>query len=160
MTNNSKGKVNFYQVAGETPSKVDAALPALLKNLLQKGHKVVLRCPSVERRDRLNNMLWDFAPTEFLPHGVPEDGKSKNQPIILTDDDSVPNNADMCIAIGGVLGTSIGAEDIFSFAAVLDIFNSSEAQTKNARLRWKSLKNQEVELSFLAQTESGWQKKA
>jgi DNA polymerase-3 subunit chi len=154
-----KVKVNFYQVAGETPSKVDSALPSLLNNLLDKGHRVVLRCPSLERRDRLNNMLWDFIPESFLPHGVAEDGRSEKQPVFLTCDDTNPNNADICIAIGGVLGTEPNLKDVSSFTMVLDIFNSSQAQTKNARLRWKHLKEQEADLAFFAQIEGKWQKK-
>ena len=151
--------VNFYQVNGTTPGEVDAVLPALLTKALDAGLNVVIHCPSLDRRDRLNSWLWTFSQNVFLPHGVAEDGQVEHQPIFLTADDSVPNEAQVCVILGGAMGEEVSTTDLSRYQKVLDVFDSSEGQTQNARKRWKFLKEQEAELTYFAQTAQGWQKR-
>ena len=152
--------VNFYQVSTTTPAGVDAVLPDLLEKALAQNLRVVVRCPSLDRRDRLNNTLWSVNKTSFLPHASAEDGYSAHQPIFLTVEDTVPNNAHVCIILGGALGNQPQAVDLEKYQKVLDVFDSGEDQVKAARQRWKHLKDQEISRTYFAQTKNGWQKRA
>ena len=152
-------KISFYQVSGTTPAAVAEALPALLAKALQAGPRVVVRCPTVERRDRLNQTLWQYEATAFLPHGIGEDGHAEHQPVLITADDSRPNNATVLVAVSGALGAQPALAELTAYARVLDVFAATDTQTTAARQRWQALKTQQASLTYYAQTEQGWQQR-
>ncbi|PIZ31454.1 MAG: DNA polymerase III subunit chi [Alphaproteobacteria bacterium CG_4_10_14_0_8_um_filter_53_9] len=60
--------ISFYHISGETPATADTALPALLSKILSTGQKVAVICPTPERLHRLDETLWTYQKTSFLPH--------------------------------------------------------------------------------------------
>lgn len=148
-------EVSFYQVMNATPASVDATLPALLEKALKSGKTVVVKCPSVERMERLDEALWSYKPESFLPHGTKEDANSENQPIFLTTEDENPNGAEILVTVSGATST-----DFSSFERVLDMFEASDIQKQNARMRWKDLKDKGYPLTYYAYENGKWGKKA
>lgn len=147
--------ISFYQVGGKTPAAVDGVLPVLLEKVLSKGHKIAICCASEERMERLDDVLWDYAPESFLPHGTVDEPNAENQPILLSTNTDSLNEADVLVLVGGVM-----PEDVTPYKRILDMFDSSDAQTQAARKRWKEWKSQDASLSYFAYENDKWVKKA
>ena len=147
--------ISFYQVMNATPASVDATLPALLNKALQSGKNVVVKCPSVERMERLDEALWTFKEDSFLPHGTQADKFAEKQPIYLTTEDENPNGAEILVVISGATSA-----DFSSYERVMDMFEASDIQKQNARKRWKDLKSKGYPLAYFAHKDGKWSKEA
>lgn len=148
-------EVSFYQVLNATPASVDATLPILLEKALHTGKTVVVKCPNVERMQRIDEALWAYKEESFLPHGTPDDGFKENQPIYLTTEDENPNNAEILVMVSGAT-----SDDFSSYERVLDMFEASDIQKQSARERWADLKNKGYPLAYFAHENGKWSKKA
>jgi DNA polymerase-3 subunit chi len=149
-------RVDFYHLQSK---KLEDVLPKLLEKAYGVGKKAVVRVGNVERVEFLNGVLWTYDEQSFLPHGSKKDGAAAMQPIWLTADDDVPNEAEFLFLVDGANAES---QEIAKFERVFNIFdgNSSEALEK-ARAFWKELKNQGVEVFYWQQSANGsWQQKA
>jgi DNA polymerase-3 subunit chi len=138
-----------------TPAAMEGALPGLLEKVLSAGHTIVLRCENNKRLQQLNDALWTYSPTSFMPHNIMEKGMECETPISLTSENENPNNANILITVSGA-----NAEDKEKYDRVLDIFEGSEIQRTAARKRWQTYKEEGAELAYFANEGGKWVKKA
>lgn len=145
--------IRFYHL---TTSPLERALPQLLEKAAGAGFRVVVKAGSDEAVEKLNTLLWAYAPDSFLPHGSAADGRPAEQPVWLTAQDENPNSATLLAVTDGSTPALEG------YARLLDLFDGSdEAAVQAARLRWKAYKDAGHELQYWQQTESGgWTQKA
>lgn len=142
---------SFYQVMDALPASVDRALPKLLEKALGAGHKIVVACPTAERARRLNDTLWNYDSSSFLPHGTEEDGNAELQPVYITAEGENPNSADILLKVSGA-----AVEDVSAYSRVLDVFEAAEGQKQSARKRYKALKDEGAELTYFAYEGGKW----
>ena len=146
-------EIGFYHLLS-TP--LERALPRLLERARAQGHRIIVRAASVERVEHLSALLWTYDEASFLAHGAARDGNAAAQPIWLSEHAENPNEATILMLVDGV-----EAEDLSSFARILDLFDGNdEAAVEAARERWRRAKEAGHTLTYWQQTEKGWEKKA
>lgn len=147
-------QIDFYQLQSENQGAFDDALPKILTKILDNGKTVAVIVPSDAMARRLDERLWVSEPTDFLPHEV-AGGEASSAPIVLVSKgvDNLPT-ADIYMSLNGAL-----EEFPAGVVRVLEMFTSSEKQVAAARVRWKRYKEAHS-LSYYAESEKGWQKKA
>lgn len=145
-------EVNFYHL---TRSSLEDALPRLLVKTLQAGERAVVLLGSVERVEALNTHLWTYDPNGFLPHGAQRDGEAERQPVWLTHLDENPNKATFLFVADRAKSDRVG-----DYKRCFEMFDGrdDEAVTE-ARVRWKSYKEQGHTIVYWQQTDGGWEKK-
>lgn len=152
-------QINFYHTAGETPAALDAALPSLLTKILATGTQTLVVCPTPARASRLDETLWTYADTAFLPHGTLEAAHPEHQPILISH--SEVENAQPQNRLPLVLAGAESALPAFtSQEKILYLFTSAQADVTRARPLFKSLKEQGHTVTYFQQNEKGWAKKA
>jgi DNA polymerase III subunit chi len=147
-------EIGFYHLQN-TP--LERALPKLLEKAVERGMKALVLTGSPERSEQLNEVLWNYDPTSFLPHGIEKDGAAERQPVYLTNQDENPNAASLLILVDGMESANAA-----SFARIIDMFDgTSDTAVAAARQRWKTQKDAGLPLTYWQQTErGGWEKKA
>ena len=154
--------IAFYHTGGDTPAALDAVLPALLEKAVAGGNTILLVAPTAARQQRLDEALWSYRDTAFLPHGKPEDGVVEGQPILIVSAEEPLTG----YAAGRIPVVLAGAESVLDalLAAapgrVLYMFSAAVADVERGRGLFKQLKAAGHELSYYLQTEKGWEKKA
>ena len=133
---------------------VDAVLPGLLHKVVQAGHRVLVCCPTRQRAEELDTLLWTFHPVSFLPHATTADVMAARQPVLLADEESNLNNADVLLTLDGAMPAADAAYD-----TVLDVFSAADSAVAAARDRFKNYRTRGVELAYFAHEGGGWQKK-
>ncbi|MEC8132384.1 MAG: DNA polymerase III subunit chi, partial [Pseudomonadota bacterium] len=87
-------EVLFYHLERQTLEQV---LPRLVQASLGRDWRVVVKAGSPERIQALNTHLWTWADDVFLPHAAVGDARftefAADQPVWLTHEDDVPNDA-------------------------------------------------------------------
>lgn len=131
-------------------------MPELLAATLSRGWRAVVLCAGEERLRDLDDHLWTYHDSAFLPHGTAKDGRAERQPIWLTLEDERPNEANVCFLVDGA-DTSRATD----YERVIRIFDGRDEEAiAGARAAWKSAKAVGHEVTYWQEGESGRFEKA
>jgi len=152
-------EVSFYHL---TRRKLEQALPVLLEKSLARGWRVAVQARDAKRLQNLDDFLWSFEPTKFLPHGTKADGAPETQPIYLTIEGDNPNAADARFLIDGVNAAPLLNDPASApkTRAVLMFDGNDAMELQAAREQWKELRDAGFELVYFQEDERGaWAEK-
>ncbi len=153
-------EVWFYHLQRQP---LERALPTLLERSLARGWRAVVQAVSEPRLEKIDELLWSYAPDSFLPHGTQKDGEPETQPIFLTLGADNPNRADVRFFVENAelapiladVGSAPGARAILLFDG------NDDAAIAAARIQWRQLKDAGHALSYWRQSDDGkWEKQA
>jgi DNA polymerase-3 subunit chi len=148
-------EVRFYHLLEQ---RLERVLPQLLELSLQRGWRVVVQAASDERIEALDTHLWTYRDDSFLPHGTARNPDAAEQPVLLTADDTNPNNATVRFLIDGAPLPA----DLSPYERLVLIFDGNDDDlVARAREQWMQAKAQGHEASYWQPDESGrWVQKA
>lgn len=108
----------------------------LVRKAWLAGHRVLVNLPAAQR-DAFDQLLWTFAPHEFVPHCASTDPLAAQTPVVL-------------VAAGD---DAVGCDDILvnfddqlpvmaqRFARVIEIVGRDDASVAAARIRFKQYRD-------------------
>jgi DNA polymerase-3 subunit chi len=152
-------EVSFYHL---TRRRLEEALPVLLEKSLARGWRVAVQALDAKRLAKLDDFLWSFEPTKFLPHGTKADGAPETQPVYLTIEGDNPNGADVRFLIDGVNAAPLLSDPANApkARAVLMFDGNDAMELQAAREQWKELRDAGFELVYFQEDERGaWAEK-
>ena len=140
-------QVDFYQLAGTAAEQV---IGSLAEKVLENDGRLLIVAEDEAFLARLDRILWDQAPTSFLPHGMVGAADDVRQPILLSTSVDAPNQArNMLIADG------IWREAALTYDRSFYLFDTITLE--GARLAWKLLSGREgIERRYWAQEDGKW----
>uniref|UniRef100_UPI00404898AD DNA polymerase III subunit chi n=1 Tax=Yoonia sp. TaxID=2212373 RepID=UPI00404898AD len=148
------GAVYFYHLT-ETP--LDQTLPMLVGKARGAGWRVLVRGRQTPHLERLDRVLWQGAPTGFLPHGLSGGAHDAQQPVLLGVD--VPGEGFDCVM--SVDGAALSAAEVGLLRRACILFDGNDdAALQHARGQWKMLSDAGCEAQYWAQDMGSWVKKA
>ena len=144
-------QVDFYQLAG-TPA--EQVIATLAEKVLEADGRLLIVAQDEAQLARLDRLLWNQAPSSFLPHGVVGGADDARQPILLSTSPDAPNQArNMLIADG------LWREAALTYDRSFYLFD--DGTLEGARLAWKLLAGREgIERRYWAPEGTKWIKKA
>lgn len=148
-------EINFYVSSSSSVNSIYKLLPPLLTKIIQQKHKVLIACKDQQQMQSLDKFLWEFDKDEFLPHGTNLQENATEQPILITDESQNLNLADILICLSGKQ-----VNDFSSYLKVFDLFEGTEQQKQQGRIRWKEYKDKGYELSYYTSVNGKWTKQA
>jgi DNA polymerase-3 subunit chi len=144
-------QVDFYQL-GSTP--LEQVIASIAQKLQGEGKRLVIIAEDEALLSRLDRMLWDVAPTSFLPHAPSGGSDDARQPILLSMSPDAPNLARNLLIADGQW-----REAALTFERAFYLFDT--ATLEGARLAWKLLAGREgVERRYWAQEQGKWVQKS
>jgi DNA polymerase-3 subunit chi len=146
-------EILFYHLQRQP---LEAVLPLLLEKCLARGWRVVVQAAGEERVAALDDLLWTFGDSSFLPHGTARDGFTERQPVFLTTADDNPNGADVRVLVDGAEGP-----DLAAYARVLIPFDGNDPDmVASTRQRWTRERAAGHDLTYWQQDDAGrWDKR-
>ena len=148
------GAVYFYHLT-ETP--LDQTVPMLVGKARGAGWRVLVRGRQTPHLERLDRVLWQGAPTGFLPHGLSGGAHDAQQPVLLGVD--VPGEGFDCVM--SVDGAALSAAEVGLLRRACILFDGNDdAALQHARGQWKMLSDAGCEAQYWAQDMGSWVKKA
>ena len=145
-------QVDFYHL---TATPLERVLPVIAERVLGGGGRLLIVEEDAGRRDRLDRLLWEYAPASFLPHGQAGTGDDGSQPVLIAPDTRADNGArNIALADGRWRDEALGFDRAFLFF--------DEERVADARRAWKGLATHEgVARHYWKQKENGgWEKAA
>ncbi len=112
--------------------------------------QLVLLCADAQQAAALDEALWTFSDTDFLPHVLANDALAAHTPIIISADTNaaLPHH-DMLVNLSAATPTQLG-----SFQRVFEIISTDPADAAAGRLRYAAYKQQGHSLTHFVATPS------
>ena len=143
---------NKLEYACRLTRKIWSATPEgqPVRNIVMVGERADLQ--------KLNDLLWEFSSTDFLPHCFIEEESAAETPIVLTDDFASPalNNiphADVMIHLGMRMPANVSAL-VERFPRIVEVVTVNEAERLAGRERYKAYRDLGHELNNFDQSKS------
>ena len=144
-------RVDFYQL-GAIPH--EQVIGALSEKLLKGGERLLVLSDDEGQLARLDRMLWDHAPSSFLPHGSAGGSEDSRQPILLSTSPDAANRARNLLIADGKW-----REAALAFNRAFYLFDADTLE--DAREAWRSLvARDDVERHYWANEDGRWVEKA
>ena len=146
--------VRFYHL---TRSRLEDALPIMLRRTLEREARAVVRFSTPERLADIDEALWTFDDAEFIPHGHEDTGFADQQPVWLTQGLDNPGEGTYLFITDGA---AIDGFEGFEVCCVL-FDGRHEPAVVEARQRWAEIKGGDgvSELRYWQQNQrGGWEK--
>ncbi|MEM9421799.1 MAG: DNA polymerase III subunit chi [Pseudomonadota bacterium] len=138
-------EVLFYHLE---QSRLEDVLPGLLQRTLERGWRAMVKTPSDEMADAIDDHLWTFLDDSFLPHGCGED--DDDQPVWITSDDGSGTTREVLFLVGGA---DVPTEVHKQFTRSVLLFDGSFAPA--AREVWKAVKGAQLKGTYWRQSAGG-----
>ncbi|MCP4818901.1 MAG: DNA polymerase III subunit chi [Shimia sp.] len=149
------GAAYFYHL---TQRPMDATLPILLEKARGAGWRIVVRGTDQGRMMWLDEKLWSQGPESFLAHGVAGGPHDALQPILLTTDVAVPNEAGCIMSVDGAV---VSPQEVKDAERVCILFDAHDMEAvAYARTQWKTLTDAGCAAQYWSEESGNWQKKA
>ena len=121
-----------------------------VRHIVMIGEKAVLK--------KLDELLWTFSATDFLPHCFIEDEAAAETPIVLSDDFASPAltnlpHADVMIHLGMRMPQDVAAL-VARFPRIVEVVTVDEAERLAGRERYKAYRDLGHELHNFDQSKS------
>ena len=141
-------QISFYHL---TRLSLEKSLPKLLEKILSQGLRTVVVAETEPQVQILNDTLWTYHPTSFLPHGTEKEGRAADQPVWITSKIENPNGAQVLF-----FATLQKKEGFDAFSRVLYMFDGNRPENlEKAGSLWKKYKEEGHALAYWQQDAEG-----
>lgn len=83
MTNTESPRVDFYHLQDNSLNKLQRFCCRLVEKACGQGHRVFLCAQDESEAARLDDLLWSFSDSSFLPHCRQGDADAADSPVII-----------------------------------------------------------------------------
>ncbi|MEM1409220.1 MAG: DNA polymerase III subunit chi [Pseudomonadota bacterium] len=135
--------VYFYHLERSEPRNV---LPSLLEKTLQRGWRALVKAPTSEELEALDDALWTYRDDSFLPHGTDDPA----HPVLLSLASDPANGAEAAFLAPGATMTP---DEMRQFERCVLLFMPDGAEA--ARAQWRILKEEGFAVTYWKQTLEG-----
>jgi len=113
----------------------------LTSKVWKMGNKVYIYTDSEKQADILDDLLWTFHDTSFLPHRKIDNTGQYEEPVVLGWTEEIPDERDILFNLSSSVPVFAG-----SFERVVEIVGGNEDSKQQARLRYKTYREQDFDL--------------
>jgi DNA polymerase III subunit chi len=125
-------RVDFYVIDSPSERQHERLVCRLAERAWRAGHSVHIRCADAERASSVDDLLWSYQDTTFLPHAQQHTEAAEKVPVIIGYGDQTPGTADVLINLGHDVA------DYFSrFERVLETTGADTTARAAARERYR-----------------------
>jgi DNA polymerase-3 subunit chi len=127
-------RIDFYVQKQISQTTHEHLICKITEKAWQNQHEIFLLCTNTEQVNRLDELLWTFSSTSFIPHSSTcDDG---GQAVILSTEKKTLKNYEILINL-----THDVPEYAGKFSRVIESTGYNEAMRENARKKYKYYKD-------------------
>lgn len=130
-------QVRFYALSNkEKEARLQFAC-RLIEKAYSLGHSIYIQAASAEQANTLDELLWQFNRSSFIPHGLADSESAQGDTIIIGDKPPASSHSDVLINLGSQVSTAHG-----QFARINEIISADEESLLQGRQRYRFYKEQ------------------
>lgn len=130
-------QVRFYALSSQEKAARLQFTCRLIEKAYSLGHSIYVQAASAEQAKALDELLWQFNRSSFIPHGLADAEPSLGETIIIGEKPPNASHTDVLIN----LGTQASAAHA-QFARINEIISADEESLLQGRQRYRFYKEQ------------------
>ncbi len=142
MSQDSKPRIDFYKLNSQNSTSINRFCCQLTDKVVKMGHSVFIRTKDERETHLLDDMMWTYSDSSFLPHARQDDNADTDAPVIIGHRAS-PDTAYLLINLSDELPDSI-----HSYERIAEIINDAPDILHKGRLRYSSYKKDAYTLHY------------
>ena len=143
--------VNFYHLKN---SNTYSVLSKLIEKALEQEEQILIRTGSSTATNEIDEFLWSYDLSSFLPHSILGDQESTFNSIHISNEFDNPNNAQFFFVINT---GNVNSGEILRFKRSFILFNDDDLDILEfSQKLWMELKNKSVERKYWTQEDKRW----
>ena len=83
MSQDNKPRVDFYKLNSRNSTSINRFCCQLSDKVVKMGHSVFIRTKDARETQLLDDMMWTYSDSSFLPHAQLEDNDDTGVPVII-----------------------------------------------------------------------------
>jgi DNA polymerase-3 subunit chi len=137
-------KIDFYRIYDATPKAILTLACKLLEKAYQQKNNVYVNTSDEPTAHQLNESLWTFHDTSFIPHQLLGEKHTPTPPIEIGYESSYqPKHHDI------LLNLDTNIPPFFAeFERIIEIISEEEKQKENARNKYRQYNQQGYEIKI------------
>jgi DNA polymerase-3 subunit chi len=136
--------VEFYVFEKANEQQVDVALCHLIEKWYHAQWSVAILCPSIQKAQKLDQLLWSFNDQSFIPHEVVSTADTKAPILLCLDLSTIPQSFDVILNLSETAITTIKPTQM-----LVEIVFSEHTMQQLARERYKQYRDQGYQLKTI-----------
>lgn len=135
-------QIDFYFLQNQDAQGQIPFTCRLLDKIYHRGeHQIIVFAGDFDRARALDDMLWTFADTSFIPHTLADNPNNQQANIVISYDKLPDDKSDILINLSEQL-----LSDYQRFDRLLEIVPNEEPWRSNARQRFIHYRDQNLEI--------------
>lgn len=127
-------QIDFYLLSKDQPHQF---VCRLVDKIYRLGHRIFIHVASKEQAIELDESLWSFDPTSFIPHTIIDASeKSDDYPVLIGLEDNPQRAFDVMVNLAPALNTHFSR-----FQRVAEVIGNDDAERAAARERYRFYKD-------------------
>ena len=129
-------RVDFYVQAAEAPKGHLTLACRVTAKADQAGHRIYLRCEDAQQANELDELLWTFSQSSFVPHQLVSSGRS-DAPVTIGHTPPKSEDTEVIVSL-----THEPIPDMGRFARIAEIVGHDSTQRESGRKRYRFYREQ------------------
>lgn len=133
------GRVDFYVLPEN--SQRERFVCSLAGKVMQSGHRVYIYTPEQHLAEMLDDMLWTYHDTSFVPHAKTANNPPADCPVLIGQEQELPQGCDVMINLSDSIPPAAD-----HCTRIVEIVAGDEAMRNRSRARYRDYRTREFEL--------------
>lgn len=129
-------EVYFYTLRNDQPDAELQFACRLSDKAWQLGHQVYIQVRSEEQAKQLDDLMWQFSPSSFVPHGRAETASAPDSPVTITTRPAPTTFRDLLINL-----TDTVCAEFNQFSRVSEIVAADNDSVEAGRARYRAYRD-------------------
>ena len=142
MSPDSKPRIDFYKLNSQNSTSINRFCCQLAEKVVKMGHSVVVRTKDERATHLLDDMMWTYSDSSFLPHARLGDSADQDTAVIIGHSASA-SPAYLLINL-----SDGRPENIDNYERVAEIINQAPENLQKGRMRYAGYKKDAYTLHY------------
>lgn len=142
MTQKSKPRIDFYKLNSQNRTRISRFCCQLADKVVKMGNPVFVRTKDEAESHLLDDIMWTFSDSSFVPHAIQGDTEDADAPVIIGHSAS---------ASKGYLLINLSdefPENTLNYERVAEIISDAPENLQKGRERYSAYKKDEYPLHY------------
>jgi DNA polymerase-3 subunit chi len=142
MTRKSKPRIDFYKLNSQNRTRINRFCCQLADKVVKMGNPVFVRTKDEAESRLLDDIMWTFNDSSFVPHAIQGDTEDADAPVIIGHSASA-SKAYLLINLSGEF-----PESTLNYERVAEIISDDPENLQKGRVRYSAYKKDAYPLHY------------
>ncbi len=142
MTQETKPRIDFYKLNSQNRTRINRFCCQLADKVVKMGNPVFVRTKDEAESRLLDDIMWTFSDSSFVPHAIQDDAEDTDTPVIIGHNASASKGFLLINLSDGF------PENTMNYQRVAEIISDAPENLQQGRARYSAYKREAYPLHY------------